>query len=179
MGQIGNIDIDFNIFSLTPSRLFVMDLSDWLYSENLPSYIEILIPGATKSKTFSFTKFKNNIFNSHNLGLSCLSADCGEEVYIDIPDGIYTITVKSSYENIETTKYYLKTDRFEVEYKKVLIKYGIDEIDQKFINLMTKIKYVLDVAKANTMQGDFVKANRYFQEAKKLLKRYVDCKNCI
>ena len=156
-----------------------MDLSDWVYSENLPSYISILVPGSKKHKTYPFKKFKTNIFNSHNLGVSCFKGDCTEENYVDVPDGIYTICVKSGYENIEKTHYYLKTNRFEIEYSKVLIKHGTEDVDQKFIEVMVRIKYVLDVAKSHTMYGDFVKANRYFQEAKSILKKYVECTNCI
>jgi len=179
MSVIGNININFSIFSNNPLRLYVEDLSDWVYAEELPSYVIITLPNSKKPKTFTFKKFKRNIFNSHNLGLSCFTNDCKKETYTELPDGIYTICVKSGYENIENTHYYLKTDKFEVEYKKVLIEYGINDIDQKFINLMTKIKYVLEVAKAHTMNGDISKANMYFQESRKLLKRFVECKNCL
>lgn len=179
MDIIGNINIEFSVSSTSPLHLVVEDFSTWVYAETLPSYVTILIPGSKKPKTFVFKKFKRNIFNSHNLGLSCFTDDCKKEVYADTPDGIYTICLKSGYENIENTHYYLKTDRFEVEYNKVLVKYGIDDVDQNFINLMVKIKYVLDVAKSHAMLGDFVKADRYFQESKKLLKRFVECKNCL
>lgn len=179
MKTVGTINVNFQTSSNSPLHLSIMDLSDWLYAEPLTSYITILIPGAKKAKAFTFKKYKTNIFNSHNLGLSCLSGGCKEEQYIDIPDGIYTICLKSGYQNIEKTQYYLKADRFEVEYNKVLIKYGIDDIDQKFINLMVKIKYILDVAKSHAMSGDFVKSNKYFQESKKLLQRFVECKNCL
>lgn len=179
MSTIGKINIEFAISSTSPLHLSVTDLSDWLYSEALPAYLLITIPGSKKPKTYTFKKFKTNIFNSHNLGLSCLSGDCTEEHYVDLPDGLYTICLKSGYENIEDTHYYLKTDIFEVEYNKVLVKYGIDGVDQNFINLMVKIKYVLDVAKSHAMLGDFVKSDRYFQESKKLLKRFVECKNCL
>ena len=179
MDVIGNININFEITSNSPLYLDIRDLSDWIYAEQLPSYILVTIPGSKKPKTFSFKKFKTNTFNSHNLGLSCFTNDCRDETYVDLPDGIYTICVKSGLENIENTQYYLKTDRFEIEYGKVLVKYGIDNLEQNFINLMVKIKYILDAAKYNTMIGDFVKANRYFQESKKLLKRFVDCKNCL
>ena len=176
---VGKINIAFGVSSTSPLHLVVEDFSDWLYAEDLPSYVLITVPGSKKPKTYTFKKFKRNIFNSHNLGLSCLSGDCTEEHYVDLPDGLYTICLKSGYENIEDTHYYLKTDRFEVEYNKVLVKYGIDDVDQNFINLMVKIKYTLDVAKSHAMCGDFVKSNKYFQEAKKLLKRFVECKNCL
>ena len=177
--EIGNINIEFSVSSTSPLHLVVEDFSTWVYAKDLPAYVTILIPGSKKPKTYTFKKHKRNIFNSHNLGLSCLSGDCTEEHYVDLPDGLYTICLKSGYENIEDTHYYLKTDRFEVEYNKVLVKYGIDGVDQNFINLMVKIKYVLDVAKSHAMLGDFVKSDRYFQESKKLLKRFVECKNCL
>lgn len=176
---VGKINIDFGVSSTSPLHLVVEDFSDWVYAKDLPSYVLITVPGSKKPKTYTFKKHKRNVFNSHNLGLSCLAGDCKEEVYVDLPDGIYTVCLKSSYENIENTHYYLKTDRFEVEYNKVLVKYGIDDVDQNFINLMVKIKYTLDVAKSHTMFGDFVKSNRDFQEAKKLLKRFVECKDCL
>ncbi len=176
---VGKINIDFGVSSTSPLHLVVEDFSTWVYAKDLPAYVLITIPGSKKPKTYTFKKFKRNIFNSHNLGLSCLSGDCKEEHYIDTPDGIYTVCLKSGYEDIEETKFYLKTDRFEVEYNKVLVKYGIDDVDQNFINLMVKIKYVLDVAKSHAMLGDFVKSDRYFQESKKLLKRFVECKNCL
>lgn len=173
------ININFNTFSNSPSYLYVTDLSDWEYSKELTSYIQILTPGAKNPKSYTFKKYKTNVFNSHNLGLSCFTNDCKEEEYIDLPDGLYTIKVLSGYEDIDITKYYLKTDRFEVEYQKVLIKYGTDNLDINFINYMTKIKYILEVSKAHAMDGNFVESNRYFQESKKLLKKYLECKDCI
>lgn len=179
MNVVGEININFETSSNSPLYLSIMDLSDWAYSESLPSYILITIPGSKNPKTYTFKKFKTNIFNSHNLGLSCFTNDCKKEEYVDLPDGLFTICLKSGYEGIEKTQYYLKTDRFEVEYNKVLIKYGIDDVDQKFINQMIKIRYTLDVAKSHAMFGDFIKSNRDFQEAKKLLKKFVECKNCL
>lgn len=36
MTQVGNININFSIFSDDPLYLQIMDLSDWLYVINLP-----------------------------------------------------------------------------------------------------------------------------------------------
>ena len=178
MAQVGNININFTVFSDSPLYISIADLSDWLYAINLPAYLSITIPGSKKPKVFSFTKERINVFNSHNLGLSCLTNDCTEEIYNSLPDGIYTICLKSGYENIEETKFYLKTDRFNIEYSKVMIKDGI-EYNKDFIEYMMQVKFLVDVAKSHAMCGDFVKSNKYFQEAKKLLKRFVECKNCL
>lgn len=179
MEVIGKINVNFSVSSDNPKYLYITDLSDWVYSENLPSYVEIIIPGSKKVKTYSFKKHKNNIFNSHNLGLSCFKGDCNDENYVDLPDGIYSVCVKSGYENIEDTKYYLKTDKFEIEYGEVVTKVSLDNLEQNFINLMLKIKYILDVAKYHTMLGNFMKANRYFEESSKLLRRFKECKDCL
>ena len=178
MAQVGNININFTVFSDDPQHLTVGDLSDWVYAENLPSYIEILLPGSKRPRTFTFNKKKLNIFNSHNLGLSCLSGDCTEEQYVDLPDGIYRICVKSNFEGIQKDKFYLKTDRFNIEYSKVMIKDGI-EYNKDFIEYMMQVKFLVEVAKSHAMLGDFVKAQRFFEDAKKKLRKYVECKNCI
>ena len=176
--EVGNININFSVFSDDPLYLQIMDISEWIYAENLPAYILITIPGSKKPKVFTFNKKKINIYNSHNLGLSCLKGDCTEEVYNELPDGIYTICVKSGYEGIENSKFYLKTDRFEIEYAKVMVRDGID-FDKNFILYMTEVKFMLDVAKSHASLGNFVKAHRFFEEAKLLLKKYVECKDCI
>ena len=147
--NIGQISIDFDIMSTRPKNLVVADSSEWLYAENLPSYVLIQMPGSSKKKTFPFKKNALNRFNSHLLGLSCFKDDCGDEVYLPLPDGIYTICVKSGYEGIENSKFYLKTDRFEIEYSKVMVKDGL-EFDKDFILYMTKVKFLLEVAKSHT-----------------------------
>ena len=176
--EVGNININFSVFSDDTRFLHVADLSDWVYAENLPSYISITPPGYKNAKTFFFVKNKINSFNSHNLGISCLTANCKKEEYLEIPDGIYTICLKSNFKNIEEYKFYLKTDRFEIEYAKVMVRDGID-FDKNFILYMTEVKFMLDVAKSHASLGNFVKAHRFFEEAKLLLKKYVECKDCI
>ena len=99
MEQIGQINVDFDIMSTRPKNLVVADSSEWIYSQNLPSYVLIQMPGSSKKKTFPFKKNALNRFNSHLLGLSCFKDDCGDEVYVSLPDGIYTICVKSGYRN--------------------------------------------------------------------------------
>ena len=61
---------------------------------------------------------------------------------------------------------------------KVMIKDGL-EYDKEFVLKMTKIRLLLDVAKSHALMGDFIKAQRFFEDAKKKLRKYVECKNCI
>ena len=181
MEQVGKIIIDFDIMSTRQKNLVVADSSEWIYSENLPAFILVQMPGSSKKKTFPFKKNALNRFNSHLLGLSCFKDDCGDEVYLDLPDGVYTICVKSGYEGIENTKFYLKTDLFKQEFAKVMVKYGLEFTDEgkDFLKEMMFIKGLVSVAEAHAHQGDFVKAQRFFEEAKDKLRDRVECKNCI
>lgn len=174
--KIAKITIDFSVLETgNPAKISIFDDSDWAYSENLPSYLIIQVPGSKREKTYSFKKYGINTLNSHNLGLSCLKGDCTEEEYVDLPDGIYTITLKSGYEDIDKTKYYLKTDRFDIEFSKVMITYGLDDYNKDFIDYMTNVKFLEYVAKSHTVLGDFVKAQRFFEESKKMLNQYLNC----
>lgn len=178
MDIVGNINIDFRVSS-TPRLIVVEDFSDWIYAENSPAYITITLPGSKKHKNFTFAKHQRNAFNSHNLGISCLTANCKEEKYLDLEDGIYTICLKSSYQDIDKTEYYLKTDLFEIDFAKTMIKYGFDIKTDDFLNYMLMIEGILKVAKSNAKLGDFSKAQRFFNQAKDMLKKYSDCKNCF
>lgn len=176
MGVVGEINIDFYVLETgSPKLLSIYDNSDWLYSENLPSYLVIKLPGSKKEKNYSFKKGAVNSLNSHNLGISCLKGDCTEEEYVALPDGVYTITLKSGYENIEETKYYLKTDSFDIDFSNTTIKYGLDTVEKDFVEHMTQIRFIEEVAKSHTKFGDFVKANRFFKEAQEMLKKYKNC----
>jgi hypothetical protein len=178
---VGQIKIDFDVIQSTTQTLWIGDSSDWVYSENLPALVEITLPGSKKALAFSFKKKAINSFNSHNLGITCLHGDCTEEVYGDIPDGIYTICVKSGFEGFEKTRYYLKTDRTELELSKVVVKHGFEysKNDKDFRNKIYDIDWLIKVAKSHAKLGDFVKANRFLQGARDILRTLSDCKDCI
>lgn len=178
MDTVGNININFRVFSDSPQEITIADFSEWIYAEDKPAFLEITMPGSSKVKTFSFNKRQFNGYNSNNLGLSCLTADCKEEKYTDLPDGIYTISLLSSYENQSKLKYYLKTDRYEIEFSKVMIKYGLEITTPDFLRYMVETDGILKVAKSHTMLGDFTKAQKFFEEAKSRLNKYNECQNC-
>ena len=175
------IIVDFQVLEThDPKYLMIGDVSQWAYAEKKPSYILITLPGSSTQHNWIFKKKGLNVVNSNNVGLSCVKTDCNDQQYVDLPDGIYTICVKSYYEGIEKTKYYLKTDRFEVEFKKTIIKTGTEysENDRDFRETALQIRWYLEIAKGWAQNGDFVKADRYFNKAKGLLNRYRDCKDC-
>jgi hypothetical protein len=178
--EIGKVTIDFKILpALDTKVIMVADNSDWFSAENLQSTILVTPPGSIKAITNVFSKHKINTFNSSNLGLNCVT-ECGEQKYIDLSDGIWKICVKSGYENIEKTRYFLKTDRFMLEWYKEWITTGLTYTDvknPKYDALMDSKKHITS-AEAYTLGGDYTSASREFREAQKKLNEVRKCKNC-
>ena len=112
--------------------------------------------------------------------MSCLNT-CGEQDYVDLPDGIWTINVKSAYQGIEKIRYYLKTDRFRLELDKIYIKASLEYNikDKQLREDFSDVELMIRTAEAFARDGDFSKASRDFSEAQKILKKYQDCKNCL
>ena len=57
-----------------------------------------------------------------------------------------------------------------------MVKYDLEYKDEgkAFLEEMMFIKGIVSVAEAHAHQGDFVKAQRFFEQAKKLLKKRVE-----
>lgn len=170
---IGKLNVDFDIIQSTTRTLWIGDKSDWVYAEQLPANIYIKLPGSSKNLEFVFVKKQINAFNSHNLGISCQNDDCADESYVDLKDGIYTINLKSSFTDFDKTKYYLKTDKIELEIAKEIVKNGFEysKDDKKFRDVIYDIDWLIKVAKSHAKIGDFVRAGNYYQEAKGLYKK--------
>ena len=179
--EAGKININFGVISdYNPQELWVIDASMWGIAENKPAYILITAPGSKKPISNVFQKERRNIFNSVNLGMSCLNI-CGEQDFVDLSDGIWTINVKSAYQGIEKTRYYLKTDRFRLDLDKVYIKASLEYNvkDKQLRQDLSEAEFLQRTAEAFARDGDFAKASRDFSGAQKILKKYQECKNCL
>lgn len=178
--EVGEIKIDFTIIpELNPQILKVCDNSDWFSAEDKQATIFIYPPGSGKAITHIFAKNKINTYNSSNLGLNCLT-ECGEQIYNDLSDGIYKICLKSAYEGLEKTRYYLKSDRFMVEFYKEFASKGLEYVNTNdpIYDALYDAKKHLTTAEAFMLDGDFTKANREFQEAQKKFNALRKCKDC-
>lgn len=179
--EAGKLIIDFEVYnSYNPQTLIVGDHSYWKNAENLPAYLLVTPPGSKTPISNVFKKHRLNIFQSVNLGLSCLT-ECDEQKYEDLNDGIWTFVLKSGYEGFEKTRYYLKTDRTVLELDKIYIKAGL-EYNKEYKQLrsdLSDIEFLLRTAEARTRSGDWVNASRDFDEAKSILKKYQECKDCL
>lgn len=178
MAASSQIKIDFHVFSVyDPKILAVADNSNWLHITSEPSIIEITLPGSTKPLVFNFLKNSFNNFNSNSLELTCLTGDCTEETYSDLPDGIYTITVKGSPDSFQATKYHLKTDRFQKKFDELLIGIGFDYHIEKAAQRkkLEEVEFLRKVAYAHIRREDIGSAKRFFDLATDELNRLGEC----
>ena len=181
MATIGKINIDFTILQeLNPQLLKIQDVSDWFSAEDKQATLIVFPPGSTKGIANIFAKHETTILTSVNLGLSCLTT-CGESELQDLSDGVWKICLQSAYQGLEKTRYFLKTDRFKIEWYKEFVNLGLEYVDTnnpKYEALYDARKH-LSTAESFIIDGDFTKANREFNEAQKKLNKIRECKNCL
>ena len=178
MAISGKINVNFFVVSeYEPTVLLVADNSKWLHIEDKRSIIEITMPGASKPIIFEYLKNGINSFNSHNLNITCLKGDCTDEVYVDLPDGIYTITVKGSPSTFYKTKFHLKTDRLNQKIDKLLINLGYffekEKIKQR--DEILRVKVLLMQAEAYLRLEEVRQAKEFYELAKEEVERLEEC----
>lgn len=177
MATLDRIHLDFQIIPTgDPKTLVVMDVSTWGVIEDKPAIIEIIPPGSSKKKVYNFVKGKSNVFNSSNLLMSSVGT------HADLNDGIYSITVTGSPDTYCKQRYYLKTDKFQLELDKLYMSLGIysngdKEVDSKRAALLN-IDSLIKTADSFVRAGRVVEGIQYFKRAYKKLKSINNCKDC-
>jgi len=175
------IHIDFDVIeNCNPKYLTVADYSNWQHIELKPAIIEITVPASKKCITAYFDKYRLNVFDSENLHLTCVGKDvqdCEDCELANLPDGIYTITVKGSPDSFCNTKEYLKLDNTRLELDKLLI--NTDKDDKQSWEKIREIEMLLDCAKANTRHGNICEAQELLTMAQDLLETNKDCIGCV
>jgi len=172
----GKPNINFGIYNTyDPSVISCIDLSDWKILQNSPTVMKITLPGSSKQIIQTWAKNKINVYNSINLGLSCLT-ECDEQRYEFLPDGIYQFILEGSPTSYNKKRYYLKTDQFRLELDKIYIKLSINfsNKDKAIRDVLEMVEFMLRSAEAFTRDGDFIQAEKAFCEAKNLSAKYQD-----
>lgn len=179
--MVGTPKIDFLIpDSNDPKYLIVADVSEYFYIADKPAIVEIILPGFQRPVTHYISKGANNIFNSINLFLNCPTGDCFDQEYLDLPDGIYQITLKASPDSFRKGKYYLKTDILMLDFYEIHVQRGIENTlyDETFLKWSAKVRATITSAKGAAIQGLLSEASRHYKEAVKMVEQYKECKNC-
>lgn len=177
MPEIGKIHIDFQVLKThDPKVLLLADTSDWKHIIDTTSVIEITMPGGTIARNLYWDKQKINIFNSSILGITPKA--CKQEDLRDLPDGIYKILLKGSPDSFNKERYYLRTERLQLEVDKYYVSLGMDYKDEGCTkrDKVYKIDFMIAAAEAATRMTDLSRAGKYYQEAQRLLENLSKCK---
>jgi len=179
MSEIGKINIDFQILKThDPKVILIADTSDWKHIADKTSVLEITMPGGGVPRELIWNKHKINIVNSSTLGITPKACDATQ--LVELPDGVYTIAVKGEPNYFCKERFYLRTERLELEVGKLYLSLGVDfdkNLEkQKLRDDLLKIDSMIKAANFATMLGELDKTAMYFKEAQKRLKSF--CKSC-
>lgn len=170
------IFVDFDVRS-TLTHLIVTDLSDWKHIEDKPSIIEITLPGHKSLVTMYFDKYKVNKYNSIDLGLNCYD-ECDSPNTLSLPDGIYKIAVKGSPSSFNKEYFYLKTDKFDVEFAKLYASSYKSAHKNSYQDKLFEI-FGLKIGAESCMEiGEVHTASDHFSKAISIVDKLKNCEDC-
>lgn len=154
--------------------LTIDDKSTWSIAENQPAILEICLPGANTPITLPFRKNQSNDFNSITLGLNCPS-ECGDNEYLDIPDGLYTISLIGSPDSLCHTVDYIRNCQLCRDLDKMVLKSAVACAgkDDDLFEKICEIQFLKRSAQAHIRCGDTDKAMELNNMAVKIAE-----KNC-
>lgn len=174
------VKVDFTIFTqVDPTIIAIGDKSRWGVAKNQPSNLLITPPGSKKAINHTFPKEKVHFLNATNLGLSCVKNDCSESEYEHLDDGIWEFCLQSAYQGLEKRRFFLKTDLIRIDLDKIYIKAGVDyNPNSDIVKDLFDAEFWLKCAHAHLRRGDKSKTNRDYNEARKIVDKYINCTNC-
>ncbi|MCA9749284.1 MAG: hypothetical protein KC414_09265 [Romboutsia sp.] len=175
-----NINIDFQVLSTKDPRvLTIFDYSTWVHIIDKPSIVEITLPGESTPIVHYFNKKEVNAYYSTNLNINC--PNCGEDELLDLPDGIYEITVKGSPDKFYKTRKYLRTDLTQLDLDKMYINLNLlcEDKDEDLANKLTDIDLLLRAAESNVRYDNICKAQELLFKAQELIEKAKGCSGCV
>lgn len=176
--DMNNINLDFEVIgSYNPKTLRVADQSEWGILADRPAIIEIKRPGSEEVYTYYLGKNQLNVFNSKTLGVN---SGTPANDFVDIPDGIYDITIKGSPSSYSANRKYLKTDSMRLNIDKVWARAGVlcEDEDDEIIEKIKEVEFVLTVAESSMRLGNFDTVQQLMDKAQHLIDVINDCKYC-
>lgn len=166
-----NINIDFSILdeTLDPTKVIIVDTSEWGEIKDSPAIIEITVPGMKNPIVQYFQKEMVTILNGKNLELQPVT----DQLLMDLPDGLYKIVVKGSPDSFNKEKYFLKTDRIRLLLNKSLVTSmtTCGELTNHEKNKFIEIFFLIEAARAQVRLGNWCKATELYSEAEDSIKK--------
>lgn len=162
------IEIDFTVFDdLSPKSLLVWDISRWEFIRDKPSVITIQYEDNNPVVEY-FAKNRLNVIDSYRI--------FGDENK-ELPDGLYTITVKGSPSKHKKERYVYVTNQIR---KEIDLLYTTSNSEEEKENLW-KYEQMLFSIKALVRRAKVVEAQEVYEALSQQVedyKNYGNCKNC-
>ncbi len=171
------VNIDFQVLEThDPRRILVSDFSEWLHLDKEQSSIEVTVPNRDPVM-LPFKKFAINGLNSVNLGLGCGN----EGEFLDLPDGIYKITVLGCPDKFQKTRYYLQNDIAQGKLDKLftMVNYDCNNVDKERREKLLTLDYLMRTAEAASRKGNITLSEDFFECALEQIDSYLRCDNCF
>lgn len=166
--------LDFQILKNDdPRYILVADISEWNHIKELPSIIEVTVPGSKEPIVYYYSKNTITSLNSVNLYLNCgTGCGCDGEDHNFLPDGIYNIKIKGSPDTFFREKKHLQTAKLRLELDKMYIKANLDSpnSDLSVNKNFERIDLLLTAAEANIRQDNVNTAYDLYTLASELVK---------
>jgi hypothetical protein len=177
MANLNKIEIDFQVIkTYDPKKLLIADTSQWSHIYDKPAIIEVTLPGSSNAHV-SYIDKKNTIlvFNSTLLGITC-GAGCEEE-QVELPDGIYHIKVKGSPDKFYKERYYMRSERLQLNLDKIYTSLGFDisRQDKETAEVLWTCKLLIEAADASARLGEIAMAADYYKQAKRIVDSKINC----
>lgn len=176
--DFNDIKLDFSVQSdNNPLTLRVWDDSRWGILGDKIATIEIIPPGKKEPVSWFLGKNQVNIFTSVTLGINC-----GDDKFttLELPDGIYDITIKGSPSVYQFNRKYLKTDLIQKDIAGLRSKANIlcPDWDGDLIRRIREIETLLKSANSDTLLGNVCKATEIITVAHELVEEAKGCVDC-
>lgn len=178
---IEKINIDFQVLDThDPRVLSIADYSEWAQISEKPAIVEIILPGTEEPVVHYFDKQKINIFNSNTLQTGC-KGDCLGVELVDLPDGIYEITVKGSPDTFNKTRKYLRTELTRLDLDAIYLNLNLlcKNKDRDLMNTLIDIDLLLRSAESNVRYDNICSAQELLFKAQELIKEAKNCSGCV
>lgn len=178
---VGKPNLNYSILSDNDLyQIMLIDLSDWKILESAPAVLKIVMPGSKNEIIQTWAKNRVNIINSSNIGIICPDECTDNPKQVELPDGIYQFILEGSPTSYNKKRYYFRYNNLQLQLDKIYIKANIEYTisDKELREDLMNIHFMLEAAEAHTRNGDFVRADKCFCEAVKLVERRSECKNC-
>lgn len=179
MANLNKIDVDFQVLKTHDPRLLILaDTSQWSNILDKPAVIEITSPGSNAPSVEYWAQGKINVFNGQHLGIVC-GVKC-EDNLPDLPDGIYRIVLKGSPDKFYKERYYLRTEKLQLNLDKVYISFGLnlEYADFESVEKIWNVKLLIESAEAHTRKGEMGMASDLYKQAKRIVDSHLNCQDC-